>query len=113
MTLGEDVVSDAQSPLLCGALIGGEVLALQVEAGKVTHFQRSWMTAGQRMTLRIPLHPDRMTRSDLTALPGIGASLAETIERDRQNNGEFGSLEALKRVRGVGVKRIARWRDFF
>jgi competence protein ComEA len=48
-----------------------------------------------------------MSRSDWVALPGIGKKLAENIHIDRQKNGDFGSLDALKRVKGVGPGRIA------
>jgi len=46
-------------------------------------------------------------------LPGIGETLARRLELDRQENGEFGSLEGLLRVKGVGLKSIERWRIFF
>jgi competence protein ComEA len=63
--------------------------------------------------MAIPLHPDRMNINDWTFLPGIGAALAERIENDRQENGDFGSLDALIRVKGIGKKRISNWIEFF
>jgi competence protein ComEA len=54
-----------------------------------------------------------MVGDDWQALPGIGPKLAERIEVDRQKNGEFASLEDLKRVSGIGKKRIEAWRIFF
>lgn len=72
-----------------------------------------WMPARQRIALGIPLHPDRMSRADWEALPGIGPKLALAVELDRQENGDFGTLEALDRVRGIGPKRIEAWRKFF
>lgn len=71
------------------------------------------MPASQRIVLGIPLHPDSMVGDDWQALPGIGPKLAERIEADRQKNGEFASLEDLKRVSGIGKKRIEAWRIFF
>jgi len=90
-------------------------LYLEVVEGeeKSTQIQCRWMAAEHRIALRIPLHPDRMSRDDWVALPGIGEVLAQRIELDRQNNGDFGSLEALQRVSGVGPKRIAAWKNFF
>lgn len=73
----------------------------------------AWMAASKRMALSISLHPDRMTLHDWTALPGIGEEFAARIEADRQKNGDFGSLENLNRVKGIGPKKIARWRRFF
>jgi len=80
---------------------------------KIEIVQRGWMSAGKRIGLGIALHPDRMSRSDWAVLPGIGKKLAERIHTDRQNNGDFGSLDALKRVNGVGPGRIASWKSFF
>ena len=71
------------------------------------------MPASHRVSMGIPLHPDRMNSSEWRYLPGIGQALAERIELDRQKNGEFVRLESLDRVRGVGMKRIKTWRTFF
>ena len=80
---------------------------------KITLIERSWMSASHRMALEIPLHPDRMSRRDWKALPGIGEFLAERIENNRQKNGDFGCLETLTRVKGIGEKRVNRWKKFF
>jgi competence protein ComEA len=71
------------------------------------------MPAAQRMALRIPLHPDRMSAEDWEALAGIGPGLAKAIEMERQQNGDFGSLAGLQRVKGIGSKRLAAWENFF
>jgi competence protein ComEA len=54
-----------------------------------------------------------MTRDDWVALPGIGDVLADRIEIDRQINGDYGSVDALIRVKGIGKKRLEKWVDFF
>jgi competence protein ComEA len=59
------------------------------------------------------LHPDRMSFDDWQFLPGIGEALARRMELNRQENGDFVSLEGLLRVKGVGIKSIERWRIFF
>ncbi len=46
---------------------------------------------------------DVATSQQLEALPRIGPSLAERIVANRDSFGAFGSLEALGRVRGIGV----------
>ncbi len=71
------------------------------------------MSAGKRIALSIPLHPDRMDLDDWSALPGIGAKLAARIETDRQKNGEFGTFENLARVKGIGQKSLSRWQKYF
>lgn len=100
-------------PALSSPLQSGEMLTCSLEGLKIGTLQRSWMPAKQRMALSIPLHPECMNYEDWQALPGIGPRLAEKIEKDRQQNGDFGSLEGLKRVRGIGPKRIKVWKIFF
>ena len=94
-------------------LRGGESFKLVRKGQKIKLLQRSWMSASHRMALGIPLHPDRMSRTDWKALPGVGEVLAERIENNRHKNGDFGSLEALIRVKGIGKKRVDRWEKFF
>lgn len=96
-----------------GRPLPGLTVTACINADKTLAVSLGWMPARQRMALGIPLHPDRMGLSDWQALPGIGPKLAFAIEKNRQENGEFGSLEALERVRGVGPKRIEAWRRYF
>lgn len=105
-----------QGPVLSGCLTplsDGASYDVDEKERRINIVQRGWMPASQRMALGIPLHPDRMSRSDWVALPGAGEKLAAKIHRDRQNNGDFGSLEALARVSGIGPGKISRWEPFF
>jgi len=94
-------------------LRSGEALDIVRSGAKVIGVKRDWMPARQRMTLGIPLRVDRMSFRDWQALPGIGPAFARRVEIDRQQNGGFGSLEALQRVRGIGPKHIKDWKKFF
>lgn len=76
-------------------------------------FQDGMFPAAWRMALGIPLHPDRMKYDDWLELKGIGPVIAERIESFRQKNGDFGSLEHLRHVKGIGPKRIEMWEKFF
>jgi competence protein ComEA len=96
-----------------GPLRSGEGLELVFMNAEVVDVARFFVPAGQCMALGIPLHPDTMKASDWQALPGIGPRLAERIMADRQKNGEFGDLETLKRVKGIGPGTIKRLNDFF
>ena len=64
--------------------------------------------ASVRTRIELPtLDPVDIDRADsvmLERLPRIGPALAARIVADRRTNGEFGSLEALQRVRGIGPK---------
>jgi competence protein ComEA len=95
-------------------LRSGELLVLRRCAeGDCSELGRSFLPASQRMLLGIPLDPASMNRRDWEALPGIGPKLAEAIEKDRQKNDEFASLEDLQRVKGVGKGKLAEWRSYF
>lgn len=48
---------------------------------------------------------------ELENLPGIGPSLAKRIVEYREQNGPFKSLKDLKRVKGIGEKRIDQIKD--
>lgn len=91
-------------------LVDGMALAIAATDGSV---EQGWMPARQRLALGIPLHPDRMSRADWVALPGIGEKLAVQIEVDRQNYGDFGRFEALERVKGIGPAKLKALRPFF
>lgn len=91
----------------------GERLRIIKKERRIASVHREWMSASHRLALGIPLHPDRMQETDWIALPGIGAVMAARIEQYRQNNGDFGSFEALGNVKGIGKKRLEGWRAFF
>lgn len=91
----------------------GESFILQVVGGSLTGFSQHWMSAQQRITLGIPLHPDRMTRDDWVCLPGVGQRIATVIDEDRQNNGDFLTLQSLERVKGIGQGKLQQWKEFF
>lgn len=94
-------------------IIHGELIKVVNSEEDSIRVERSWLPAHHRILLKIPLHPDRMTLTDWTALPGVGMKLAQTIEDDRQKNGEFGEFVALKRVKGIGSKKLEQWKDYF
>ena len=44
----------------------------------------------------------------LTSLPGVGPKKAADIVRYRDLNGDFGSVEELVNVKGIGKKMVAK-----
>ncbi len=55
---------------------------------------------------------DRGSAADLAAVPGIGPGLAAEVVRDREERGPFRSVDALRRVRGIGPARLEKARPF-
>lgn len=51
---------------------------------------------------------DIATEAEIEALRGVGPSLARRIVMERDSFGPFGSLEGLKRVRGIGPALVAK-----
>ena len=91
---------------------GEKLMICRSDAGPI-RVQRSWMSAAQRITLQIPLHPDCMTTADWEALPGLSTKLAERIEENRRQNGDFKTLENLCRIPGIGPGIIYKLKPYF
>ena len=102
-----------QKSLYNQPVFSGEIIKVMKLEGKYFQVERSWLSARHRMLLRIPLHPDRMTPLDWETLPGIGPKLAATIAAERQKNGDFDEFAALKRVKGIGPKKLEAWQEYF
>ena len=54
---------------------------------------------------------NRADREQLESLSGIGPALATRIIEDRSANGPFETPEAITRVRGIGARSFARFRE--
>lgn len=55
---------------------------------------------------------NRATAEELESLPGVGPVLAERILAYRQETGDFGSVEELLQVNGIGQARLEGLRDY-
>ena len=91
----------------------GEKLIIYQSDADTGRVRRSWMSAARRIALQIPLHPDCMTIADWEALPGLSTKLAERIEADRRQNGDFKTLENLGRVPGIGQRLLRKLKPYF
>lgn len=94
-------------------LTAGELVKVIKIEGNSLRVERGWLSAMHRILLGISLHPDTMTVRDWETLPGIGPRLAQAIEFDRQKNGIFGEFSMLKRVKGIGPKKLEAWKPYF
>jgi competence protein ComEA len=73
---------------------------------------RRGLSGDERLLLGLPLDPNRAGARELSFLPGLSRSLAAEVVRERTENGPFDAVAALRRVRGIGPKRLARVSPF-
>ena len=59
-----------------------------------------------------PLNINTASAEELQTLPNIGAQMAQRIVDYREQYGEFASVEALQKVKGIGAKRLEKLRPF-
>ena len=55
---------------------------------------------------------NKATASELTNVPGIGASTAQKIVSYRDENGKFKSVEDIKNVSGIGASKYESMKDY-
>ena len=52
------------------------------------------------------------SQEELEKLPGIGPDIASRIIEYRQNKGQFTMLDNLRKVKGIGVKKLEAIREY-
>jgi len=87
-------------------LKNGQLVEILRRGGNRAEIKVKSMSAAELMLLGIPLHPDALTIEDWESLPGIGPSLATAIIIYRQKYGDFGDLDGVLRVPGIGQGKI-------
>jgi competence protein ComEA len=78
--------------------------AVSVRAGPVKAASPSSRQA------RFPLDLNTARIEDFMTLPGVGEKLAQRIVEYRKSHGGFRSVEDLRKVKGIGKKRMERLR---
>jgi competence protein ComEA len=63
-------------------------------------------SAAQRLLLGQRLDLNTVSEAELARVPGVGASLARRLVREREARGRFGSWEEVAGVPGVGAARL-------
>lgn len=76
--------------------------------GETCTFSREEMIGFYKLTLGIPLSLNTESGVGLTALPGIGPTLAGNIVEERSRRGGFKSLEEVMVVKGIGDRVFSR-----
>jgi len=61
---------------------------------------------------RHPVNINTANSAQLQEVPGIGPATAEKILKMRKAHGPFKSVEELLAIKGIGKKRLAKWRPY-
>ena len=75
-----------------------------IEKESVEYPEKSEISAFHKVTLGIPVNINSESVEGLTAIPGIGNSLALTIEKERIKRKGFKDINELKTIHGIGEK---------
>ncbi|NVM21946.1 MAG: helix-hairpin-helix domain-containing protein [Desulfobacterales bacterium] len=90
-----------------GALL--EVKPLGSQTAKLMLFQ---MSAGKRLSLGIPIEVNEAQVEDLALIPGVGQALARRIIEFRESHGPFKTWNDLRRVKGIGPRKVESFRSY-
>lgn len=71
---------------------------------------KSLLASPAHRPVKFPIDLNKGRRQDFLELPGIGEKLAERIVAYRKDHGRFKSIEDLRRVKGIGKKRMEQLR---
>ncbi len=92
----------------------GHKVAVVAPAGPATSSSvrrtKAFLTTPSRRPVRFPIDLNKAPMHDLLELPGIGEKLGERIVQYRKDHGPFQSIEDLRKVKGIGKKRMERLR---
>jgi competence protein ComEA len=64
------------------------------------------------LTAKFQVNVNQADWPELMQLPGVGRTLAERLIAEREERGEFQSVEELTRVAGIGPRTIERIRPY-
>lgn len=105
-------VKGSASPADAAAREALETQLAAADSARHSKFRKG-KTKGPRAPKRSALPQPRVDldvagEAEIEALRGVGPSLARRIVAERDSFGPFGSLEGLRRVRGVGPSLVAK-----
>jgi competence protein ComEA len=107
----DDIVLDQS--LFKKRLYTGDAVAVKRKSVQHVEIKRDNVPVVEKVILGIPLDPNRLTATEWEMLPRIGPSLAKKIIADRQENGDYLSIEGLERVPGIGAATIKQLESYF
>ena len=94
------------------ALDTGMRIELQESNGDRLRIIITPMGSRERFVLAIPIELNQAGVEDLVMIPGIGHRLARRIVEFRKSHGPFKTWHELRRVKGIGPKKVERFRSY-
>ena len=80
--------------------------------GTEYYYEKMEISAYQKITLGIPIDINKESVQGLIAIPGIGKSLALTIEEERIKRSGFTDIKELRSLPGIGEKKLLKITPF-
>ncbi|WP_019165184.1 helix-hairpin-helix domain-containing protein [Staphylococcus delphini] len=84
----------------------------EAETTNSNHASQQDHTSATSTSQNISVNLNTADEKELTQIPGIGPSKAQTIIKHREENGPFQSVENLKDVKGIGEKTFEKLKDY-
>ncbi|HHU6749579.1 TPA: helix-hairpin-helix domain-containing protein [Staphylococcus pseudintermedius] len=84
----------------------------EVVPSNSSHVSQQAHTSAASTSQNISVNLNTADEKELTQIPGIGPSKAQTIIKHREENGPFQSVENLKDVKGIGEKTFEKLKDY-
>ncbi len=90
-----------------GSINNGARLIIKTGTENVPRIWVGTMEPEKLVVLDIPININTLSQEGLMVIPGVGRGIAERIEEYRVNNGNFLVLDELRKIRGIGEKKLA------
>ncbi|HCU5978812.1 TPA: helix-hairpin-helix domain-containing protein [Staphylococcus pseudintermedius] len=84
----------------------------EVTTSNSSHASQQDDTSAASTSQNISVNLNTADEKELTQIPGIGPSKAQTIIKHREENGPFQSVEDLKNVKGIGEKTFEKLKNY-
>lgn len=118
---GNDALQRAGRPLKKDLVASGEIntpfqtgtrIELGTSQSRTSRVTISPMDPGKKFVLGIPIPLNQAGAEALAIIPGISNSLAQRIVEFRKSHGPFKTWHEVRRVKGIGPKKIERFRSY-